>query len=76
MHVVFQVIEAGLADPFIAGAFRVIVACGVTFVLDVWTFEFSKFGPASSAVVVIPAFAPPGVASPTAISIRTKETQC
>jgi hypothetical protein len=39
----------------------VIVAGGVPFVLDVRTFKLSEFSPTGDVVIMVPAFAPPGV---------------
>jgi hypothetical protein len=57
-HCLFQIIETILANPFVASASRVIVACGKTFTLNARTIKFCEFRPTAGAVIVVPAFAP------------------
>ena len=59
----FKSSKLGLADPFVTGAFWVIIAGGIALVQDVLAFGFGTFEPTGGAeVVVIPAFAPPAIA--------------
>jgi hypothetical protein len=74
LHVVSQIIEAGLADPLIAGTFRIVIAGSEALVLNVGTVKVSKFGPTCSAVIVIPIVTPPSI--PTKLQLQPIEVAC
>src|SRR6266704_1232176 len=62
-HLLAQIIEAGRADPVVAGAMLVIVTGGVALVQDVGAIELREFRSASGAVIVVPALAPARIAA-------------
>ena len=61
VHVVFQIVKAGSAYPFIASTFGIVVAGGVALVLDIRTVKFGELRPTRGAVIMVPAFAPASV---------------